>query len=409
MVCEHRALVFNCHFNGLSIIQELGRHGVNVLALDSTRSVGTYSRYAEFHQCPDPLTAERDFIEYLLALGPEFREKPVLFPTNDQWVVAVSRHKEALSRYYLPCVADWPTAELLIRKRRFYEWGIARGYPVPRVWTPDQFDLIPVDAFPLAAKPQFRRIASNDERNHRLSQHLDEVRLTVLRDKDELDRFVASHADILEYLVFVDYVEGLSDRMYTVGVYADREHQVLGLFTGRKVRGYPPDIGDCIVGQVEEIPEEIPSMVKLMCRELEYHGIAEFEFKRDATTGVFKLIEVNPRSWSWVGITPACGVSLPWLAYADLSGGEQIVYTDSLLPTGSVKWVKILSDLENCLYFNRRAGYPDWHMTPMEWWQSLRAEHRVIAEFAADDPMPGIYSVYANLRGLATSALKQIL
>jgi hypothetical protein len=34
------ALVFNCHYNGLSIIQELGRHGVPVYALDTWQERG---------------------------------------------------------------------------------------------------------------------------------------------------------------------------------------------------------------------------------------------------------------------------------------------------------------------------------------------------------------------------------
>ena len=44
-------------------------------------------------------------------------------------------------------------------------------------------------------------------------------------------------------------------------------------------------------------------------KDLNYSGIAEFEYKKDLSTGRYRLIEVNPRSWSWIGITPACGVS----------------------------------------------------------------------------------------------------
>ena len=98
------ALVFNCHYNGLSIIQELGRHGVQVYALDSFRDVGTFSRYGCFHLCPDPESAEKAFVEYLLELGSSFDHKPVLFPTNDHWAAAISRHKETLSQYYVRAV-----------------------------------------------------------------------------------------------------------------------------------------------------------------------------------------------------------------------------------------------------------------------------------------------------------------
>ena len=90
------ALVFNCHYNGLSIIQELGRHGVPVYALDSGRSVGTVSRYARHWPCPNPLHDEDGFIQFLIEKGGEFDQKPVLFPTNDHWATAIARHKPEL-------------------------------------------------------------------------------------------------------------------------------------------------------------------------------------------------------------------------------------------------------------------------------------------------------------------------
>lgn len=402
------ALVFNCHYNGLSIIQELGRRKVEVLALDSVRSVGTLSRYARYYRCPDPLVAEEAFVDYLLQLGPSFNDKPVLFPTNDHWAIAVSRHRDVLSQYYFPCVADAATVELVIMKQRFYEWAMKGEIPVPRSWRGGDLGQIPDDAFPLAAKPECRRISSNGRAAGPRAETMDRLRLTVLRDRRHLDEFAAEHRALLPFFLFQEYVEGLSDCMYTVGVYANRGYEVMGLFSGRKVRGFPPDVGDCVVGQVEHVPADIRNLVKRICREIQYHGIAEFEFKRDATTGEFKLIEINPRSWSWVGITPACGASLPWMAYADLTGVEPITYTECVLPTGSVKWVRILADLQNCLHGNRSSGYPEWHMTPRQWWRSLRADRLVVAELAADDPLPGLYSMYAAARSTLQSIFRRL-
>ena len=394
------ALVFNCHYNGLSIIQELGWRGVEVLALDCVRSVGTYSRFARFYRCPNPQTEESAFINYLMQLGPQFVKKPVLFPTNDHWAVAVSRHKEILSQYYFPCVADYSAVQLVIEKQRFHDWALANGYPAPRSWQSDVAREIPDESFPLAAKPEYRRIASNDRETGDRSRVFDQMRLTVLKNREELKAFEQRHRDLLPYFLFQEYVPGLSDSMFTVGIYADRQYKVKGMFTGRKVRGYPPDIGDCIVGQVEEMPGEIKELVKSMCKEIGYHGIAEFEFKRDITSGQYKIIEINPRSWSWIGITPACGVSLPWIAYADLTSIENVSYAESTAPTGSVKYVKILEDMKNCLYGYRRLGFHEWNMTPLQWWKSLRAEKIICAEFAKDDILIGIRAIYDFLKSI---------
>lgn len=402
------ALVFNCHYNGLSIIQELGRRGVEVLALDCVRSVGTYSRFARFHRCPNPAVDETEFINYLMRLGTQFRDKPVLFPTNDHWAVAISRHKENLSQYYVPCVADYSAVRLVIEKQRFHEWASANNYPVPRSWRSEVASEIPDDAFPMAAKPEYRRHASDDEETEKRAKLFDQLRLTVLRSRKELRDFEKHHADLMPYFLFQEYVEGLSDTMFTIGIYADRQHTVKGLFTGRKVRGFPPDIGDCIVGQVEEIPDEIKAIVKNICKTIGYHGIAEFEFKRDSVSGQFKLIEINPRSWSWIGITPACGVSLPWMAYADLTGVKHVTYLESTMPTGSIKYVKILEDMRNCLYGYRRLGYRDWDMTFSQWWNSLKADRVIFAEFAKDDVLIGMRACYVFFRSIIAAVLRKI-
>jgi len=122
------ALVFNCHYNGLSVIRELGWRDVPVYALDTCRSVGTASRYARYWPCPDPLCDEDTFIRFLIEKKGEFDQKPVLFPTNDHWATAIARHKQELEQWYLPCVADGPVVDLLISKDRFYQWAVTCNY-----------------------------------------------------------------------------------------------------------------------------------------------------------------------------------------------------------------------------------------------------------------------------------------
>ncbi|MFC1997628.1 ATP-grasp domain-containing protein [Chloroflexota bacterium] len=392
------ALVFNCNLNGLSIIQELGRHGIEVIALDNIRSIGTYSRYANFWRCPDPSANEEDFITFLLEKGKAFTHKPVLFPTNDHWAMAISQHKQRLTEFYIPCVADYQAVKLVIHKQQFIEWAQQRGYPVPKSWSHQKIDQIPDDAFPIAAKPEYRRISSNNNQLPSLLSQLDQMRLTVLNNRDELNRFIAHHDVLIPYFVFQEYIRGLSNQMYTVGVYANQHYEIIGLFTGRKVRGFPPDVGDCIVGQVEPVPDMLIKITKNICHELKYQGIAEFEFKQNSETGEYKLIEINPRSWSWVGITPACGVSLPWIAYNDLIDPKNATPIFCQLPAGKVKWVRLLDDFVNCLYLNKKAGYPDWHFSFRQWWESLQADTLVIAEFAKDDLRPGFYIIWEYLK-----------
>lgn len=394
------AIVFDCCYNGLAIIRELGQRGVPVIALDSARSIGTYSRFARYVSCPDPLTDEAGFIRALRELAGDNGNRAVLFPTNDHWAVAIARWKDVLSEQFIPCVADKDVVELLLDKRRFYQWAMERNYPVPQCWKFEEMAQIPQEAFPLVAKPNCRRTSSDDAANRDDSREFDRLRLSLLNTLSELQEFARVHTRLMRKLILQEYVRGLSDCMYTVGVYANDRYEVQGMFTGRKVRGFPPDSGDCMVGEVRSVPENLKALVRQMCVDLRYNGIAEFEFKQDAISGEYKLIEVNPRSWSWIGITPACDVSLPWIAYADLTGVESVEYTESKELNGNVKWVRIFSDLQNCLYFNKRTGFPEWHMTLWQWWRSLRAKRLVLAEWTINDPLPGCISAWHMFKGL---------
>jgi len=388
------AIVFNCQYNGLSIIQELGRHRVPVLALDSKRSVGTFSKYATFHHCPDPLYDEDGFIQFLLEKGSEFTIKPVLFPTHDHWAGAIAKYQTDLEQYYHLCVAPASVVDLLIHKDQFYQWALERNYPVPRLYRHNDINEDSPGIFPLIAKPIARRLPNLCENNPRISAFLDDHRMTIISNITEFNQFCQRYSDYLHYFLFLEYIPGMGDQIYTVGIYANKEHEILGLFTGRKVRGYPPETGDCLVGQGEHIPDDIITIVKEMVYQLKFSGIAQFEFKKNPVTGKLILLEINPRSWSWIGITPAMGVSLPWIAYADLTGTEKITYKENKIKNGDIIYLHFLHDLKNSLYTYKKAGYPEYHKGLRSWINELKGRKRIYAEFSWDDPIIAIYSLY---------------
>jgi len=395
-----KAIIFNCHYNGLSIIQELGQHGIECIAMDAVRSIGTYSKYAKYQKCPDPTENESKFIEFLYSFCAKEKKPPVLFPTNDHWAMAISKHKKKLSEVASLCVADWEAVKTVTYKDIFYKLGKEKKYLTPNTWSITELKHLQNKDFPIVAKPKFRRMASNDKMNV-ICNNLDRLRFTVLNNKQELETFLDRESKYINYLIFQEFISGMSDQMYTVGIYADKNSEILGLFTGHKVRGYPADSGDCIVGENYNLPNYVIENTYRAVKDLKYSGIAEFEYKKDLSTGKFKLIEVNPRSWSWIGITPACGVSLPMIAYQDLIG-EKVTLKNPCLENGSVKYMKVLEDLRNCLIYYKNS-YPRWSKSLKEWKQELNASKVVYAEFNASDWFIGLKALVDMLYSIITS------
>lgn len=399
------AVVFNCGYNGLSIVQDLGRRGVPCVAMDTVRSVGTLSRYARFVPCPDPAVDESGFVDFLYAHCAGHPAKPVLFPTNDHYAMAVSRHKRRLEEVAVACVGDWEGVRTVIDKDRFYALGQERGYRTPRTFALDELAAVPDEAFPLAAKPTHRRVSA-DAGEGAFHDEMDRLRLTVLEDRASLEAFVEREERWVPHLVFQEYVPGLSDSMYTVGVYADPAHAVRAWFSGRKVRGYPADIGDCVVGENAAVPDRVLEDVARIVGELGLSGILEFEYKRHALTGELVLIEVNPRSWSWVGITSALGPGLPWVAYLDLTGrAPALPAAPPPPPDGAVRYAKVVQDAINSV-LRYRDDHPAWSRGPLSWWRDLHAGKRVVrAEFQRDEPAVAVRALLDGAKALGRWAL----
>lgn len=378
----HPVIVYNTSYNGLSIIQELGSLGIECYALDNFRSVGSFTKYAKYLKCPDPNIYEKEFIDCLYNFCEKLAKKPVLFPTNDHWALITAKYKHKLSEVSLPCVGSFSSVNTMLKKDIFYKIGQKKGYLTPYTWTLDQLDTITDDKYPIVAKPKSKNFPS-EIHNTKVNKNLKNSRLVLINNKNELKNFIKNNKDLLRYMLFQEYVYGHTDAMFTVGIYANNKSNILGIFTGRKVRGYPADIGDNIVGESYSVPHYLIDNTKRIVKDLHFEGIAEFEYKLNKKTGQFKLIEINPRPWSWIGITPYCDVNLPLIAYKSLLGQENSL-KQSTAKNGEIKYVKIMQDSFNCI-IRYRYNYKPWNLSFEAWRKTLKCKKMVVAEWNKKD------------------------
>jgi len=174
-----------------------------------------------------------------------------------------------------------------------------------------------------------------------------------------------------------ELIPGGDDTLYTVGSYLARDGRALGLFCGRKLRQTPPGIGTCRVGEAVWEQEPVDAALSLLDG-FGYHGISQVEFKRDARDGRFKLMEINPRLWQWHGLAAACGVDLPRIAYADLTGEPP---PPARMNGNGKRWAITLLPGERPA--PQRPPYVD-------------------AVFAVDDPKPGLVHLARVVRSAVT-------
>jgi predicted ATP-grasp superfamily ATP-dependent carboligase len=378
------SLVFNCHITGLAVARSLGKRGVPVIGLDRDENgLGLHSRYTTVAgRCPYPLDDERGFINLLMEIGAELKQKAVLFPCLDEWVFAVARHASELSEYFILPFSDIETVERILDKNLLYRKCEERRIPIPRTFymarqSPEQ--IASEIAFPCIVKPALQREFTN------------EFGEKVLRAETPDDFFALCARAGHHPLLAQEIVGAGVDSFYSLCSYVGRDGQPKGVFVGRKLEQYPPDFGTACLVDSRCIEEIVERGVEIL-REFGYHGISEVEFIYDEAGGDFKLLDINTRVWKWIGLPIAAGIDLPWLAYADAVYGS---VEAAGRQRDALRWVY----LKDYIALRRaRTGVADTTLTRQDWLDLVagRAETNgeiVDAVLSRDDPEPFVQMI----------------
>ena len=144
---------------------------------------------------------------------------------------------------------------------------------------------------------------------------------------------------------------------------------------------------------MESIPisdvTSIKKTTETYLNQLGYHGLMEAEFKRDTQDGIFKLLEINARSWWQNSLPTKCGINIVFMAYLDAIGKE-IKYTEDY--EAGIKWIHFLNDLRSSIKTSNNS-------TLKEWVSSLHGI-KDWAYFSVDDPTPWIINPLFDLFSL---------
>jgi len=360
--------------NGLGAIRSLGRQGIPVVGLDyKPDGPGFYSRYANARLCPNPYLEPDKMCAYLMNLADTLNEKGVLFPTSDEFVLFVSRYRHKIRDRFLFALSSETAVESLLNKRWQYLKAEETGTPYPQTFYPESLDDIDrikdEIEYPAIIKPCY---------THLWKEKSFVTKGFIVNNESELTEKLelTFYHDVA--VIIQSVVPGPVTNFYEVCSYLDMQHNPLCVFTKKKVRQYPCDMG---VGSLMESVREddlANSALKLF-REIKYHGIGEVEFKRDPRNGQFKMIEINSRITLQNSLADYCGINLPLIQYQDLTGLTPVFRGDY---TENKKWLWAEIDYEafRCLNNN---GELSW----FSWLQSL-VQCRSCAVFAYDDMRP---------------------
>lgn len=368
------ALVVGGDYQGLGIVRSLARHGVPVDVLDDERSIARFSRYTRQSTRVPGLREEDAIVQALLDVARRGGlEGAVLYPTREEVVAAVSRHRDVLSEAYRVPTPSWQVVRHLWDKRNTYRLAETLGIPVPRTWyprTPEDLDAVECDG-PFAVKPAVKEhfVYATGAKAWRADGRAE------LRAK-----FAAAAALLPEGEVMVQELVPGDGRQQLACCVLFKDGAALASMVACRRRQHPAEFGRASTFvETVNVPELEVTAQRLLAA-VGYYGLAELEFKLDPRDGVHKLLDVNARTWGYHSLGAAAGVDFPYLLYADQLGRD---VTPVRARTG-VRWVRLLTDAPTAAV-EVRHGRLGWR----GYVRSLRSADTE-AVFSRDDPLPSL-------------------
>jgi D-aspartate ligase len=387
------ALVVGGNLNGLSIARSLGRHGVPVWVVSPPNiRLASFSRYPR-RTLSWPTGDDEAKADYLLEIAARNNlDQWVLFPTSDESAALLSRFHLRLSRRFRVAAPTWNVLRWAYDKRLTYRLAADQYVDYPQTFYPlTEVDLARVDCeFPVILKPAIHASVNRltEDKAWRVTNH--EELVAKFREAREL-----MSADLI---LVQEMIPGGGEAQFSYAALCCDGKPIASL-TARRTRQYPIDFGySSSFVETLDVPEIVAPSERLLGA-IHYTGIVEVEYKFDARNGRYKLLDINPRLWTWSPLGARAGMDFPYLLWKTMQG---MPVAEQTAPAG-VRWVRMSTDVPAAFQEMLRG-----RLNLRSYVRSFRGPLQ-FALVAADDPLPGlmdlpifafkhIYNTYASLR-----------
>ncbi|MET0938871.1 MAG: hypothetical protein ABWY51_06585 [Gaiellaceae bacterium] len=302
------ALVLGDGYTALAAVRALGRAGVNVLLAAAATGFAGRSRFVR-----GSISGVEETGDGVLAAVQAFGvEQAVLIPCSDGWCEAVvSLPAEARDRL-ATSLPPGNVVSTLLDKAALANLLRRRNVPHPRtIVLHGPADLTAMDGQPTSwiLKPR-----SSQRFNRAFGR-----KGFVVRTRPEAESRLAACAEAGQAMVLQEYLPGPASAHVLVDGFQDRAGVARARLARRRVRMYPPDLGDSTSGifiSLDEVAGPLRTLDELLAG-LGYRGVLSAEFKLDPRDGVHKLLEVNCRPFGHFESAQRWGTNYCLMAYCD--------------------------------------------------------------------------------------------
>ncbi len=371
------AIVVGGDHPGLAVARSLGRRGIPVYILEDQYCISSFSKYVTKVVRVESILDERKTVDAVLEVGRRYNLRNwILYPTRDETVAAFSRYRSELAPFFRVTTGEWESIEWAWDKKKTYELAESLDIPCPKTFNPKSGDEVPAlfSRLPLAIKPAVKEnfFYATGAKAWRADTP---EQLTSLYEK-------ASRQIKPEEILIQEIIPGDGSEQYSYCAFV-RNGTPLCTLTARRARQHPREFGRAATYvETVDLPE-IEGLSARFLKAINYHGLAEIEFKRDPRDGKYKLLDVNARAWGFHGIGYSCGVDFPYLLFADQMG----IPIEPIRARAGVGWLRLVSDIPTAV-----SDFFHGSLSLGAYLRSLRAT-RTESVFSWKDPLPSVAEI----------------
>ena len=370
-------------------LRSLNKRGIHTIAAGENASSPAFaSRYcSESIQIPGPTT---DLVAYKNALATLARRSDVraIIPLREPDVYVLSKYSDEFQDQVVPLWPSFDSLECVHDRVKLVEAAKRAGVSVPETRLLDEVNQWDRN---LIIKARYALVTNQYVSAADTDGIFDAGPTRYLRPGSEPDTEHIStemgHVPIVQ-----EYVPGTE---YTFRGLWDHGKPIVTLGK-RLVRGMKYPRGPSVSHEAVDHPE-LEAAANAILEELDWHGLASVGFMKDAKTGEYKLLEVNPRFWASLPSDIHAGADQPYYYWLHAVGE-----TDRIDPSFEAGVMSHrLRGLASHLHSVAREEYPlvERPSLPGTVWEIARDiyRHPHFDLLSVDDPGPFIQDVWNSV------------
>ncbi|WP_225316452.1 MULTISPECIES: carboxylate--amine ligase [Haloferax] len=300
-------------YGNYATTRSLGENGIyTIVASEHDHTPVESSRYCdEVVRVPAPADDLVAYKDALVGIAARPDVKTVI-PARVEDGYVLSKYYDEFDKYVDMVVQPFELLQTTHDRIRLFEVAEAAGVPIPRtrlLSDVDEFDA------PAIIKSRFNMLVADYLDGYDPSEYDIIKGITHVTPGDTVDR-----EEIVQEMkhdpIVQDYIPSAGKYMFA----ALYDHgEALATFQHLQIRGNSYTGGGGVYRSSVYIPE-LEEVGRRLLDHMNWHGLACIEYIKDAETGEFKPIEINPRIWQSLPSTVRAGADFPYYYWLQATG-----------------------------------------------------------------------------------------